>query len=382
MEKRPVNYNPISNDSPAARTALHAARSMSAPARSCNLLSFNFLWGRPSHLPRLEEEGGLREGEGLSRRRTADRAGGRAQRETKASRASGSAEDAGRDPARGADPGEARAPAGSAGGAGGAAPSRGGGRARRGRRPRPLHPLPLPLQTRGALLPRGSRSPSWARGGRRGAIPEGIPPLPGPRCPRAHVSARPAPIPPAAQRVPAARRCLRGPLVSPAALHVPGGSPRPRPGASLGSGSCIRAQRAGRGRQAAPAAPGSGEWGDRGVPWGPEVPGRRRWGALGSGRRAALFAHALTFRVLLVYALPCSLGGRGGCAPGRPAEFPSAVVAPALPACLLTFPVAGLSSRACIHSPLPEPVATSIFRAGLPLPSGSKSTNSRHPCCG
>lgn len=114
----------------------------------------------------------------------------------------------------------------------------GGGRTPESRPPRP--PQDPPPSARGALSRAAAESGRWGGGG----IPEGIPsPPPAAWRPGTHVSARPAPIPPAAQRILAPHPCLRrpGPLTSTAlSLAGPrcrgralGGAPAPASGRSV-----------------------------------------------------------------------------------------------------------------------------------------------------
>lgn len=134
--------------------------------------------------------------------------------------------------------------------------------------PPPCLPAPCPSS-------RAAAEPGLGAG-EAGGIPEGIPPPPpaAPR-PRTHVSAGPAGIPPAAQRVPASRRCLRCPVPAPARRHpwrVPAAPARRFAGLRHLHPGAARRPRHG---QAAPASPGAGEWGHR---------GSARPGALGSRR--------------------------------------------------------------------------------------------------
>lgn len=68
--KNNINYNTNSSDLPPTCTVLHAAGRISMLTHF-NFLSFNFLWGRLSHLRCLNEETRHREGEGLAQAHTA-----------------------------------------------------------------------------------------------------------------------------------------------------------------------------------------------------------------------------------------------------------------------------------------------------------------------
>lgn len=190
----------------------------------------------------------------------------------------------------------------------------GGGRTRESHPPRPPQDPPPSADTRCALSAL-QRSPG---AGEAGGIPEGIPsPPPAARRPGTHVSARPARIPPAAQRVLARHPCLRRPgphagtALSLAGPRCPsralGGAPAPATGT----------QRTGRG-----AAPDAGESGHHGPhAWGRSrrrraggIPGGfgPRWGQAGG-------APSLAARS----ALPCPLEPLPRSPPGRPAELPA-----------------------------------------------------------
>lgn len=255
-----------------------------------NFPSFNFLWGRPSHLPCLEEEARLREGEGLAQGHRAVEwprpegapAGRRGQRshlpgrchwDTRAApspglrrgrwRGSRSARACSLRSARDAEASEGSGDG--LGGGGAEARLRAGGGGWMPERPlTPAHPNSPPFPNTRSPFSRAAAEPGLGAG-EAGGIAEGIPPPPpAARRPHTHVSAGLARIPPAAQRVPAPRRCLHRPVPTPA-LHRPWRVPAAPAGRFAGlrllhPGAARRPRR----WQAAPAAPNAGEWGLRG----------------------------------------------------------------------------------------------------------------------
>lgn len=280
-------------------------------------LRFNFLWGR-SVCPRFREGGQAQRGRGLAQAHPAARAHGPPRgahaRELWSlglphPRFRGaSAQDAARASSRGGGSrsglsgmlGSPRAGAAAGGGGTEARLCAGGG----GRTRESHHHAHRRVPSFRAVRPFLRGCGVWAQG-RRGGIPEGIPsPPPAAWRPGTHVSARPARIPPAAQRILARHPCLRRPGPHTRTALSPAGPRCPSPALCGAPAPASGTQRTGRG-----AAPDAGECGHRGL-----AP-RRVWTALGSGGWGAISGRSCCF------SLP--LRAAAAAHPRDPAEFPT-----------------------------------------------------------